>query len=373
MAMKLKKWLYVLGVVVVMSFGLTKCAVINTDVELPNSKKVFKNTEVEYQSSLGDVFRIAKMFMTAKRNIPEPVKPIPVKPISQQQLLAGNEDVIYRLGHSTLLLRLSGEFVLIDPVFGERVSPVSWMGPKRFHQPPINIAQLPELKAVVISHDHYDHLEVDAIKALKDKTANFVTPLNVGERLKSWGIKESKITQLDWWQSVSFDSLTFTAAPAQHFSGRGLFDKDKTLWAGWAIKSQHSDVFYTGDTGYFDGFKQIGERLGPFDLTIVETGAYNDMWLPIHMLPEQSVQAHVDLKGKAMMPVHNGTFDLSLHDWFEPLDRALVAANQHQVELLTPIFGEAVSIKAPQPTGRWWQSISLSDDDHDARQIAQIR
>ena len=359
----MKRWLYLLGVIIVASFGLSRCTVINSEAELSNSKGKFANSEIDYNSGLGDIWKISKMYFTAKRNVPEPQLPVPVKPISIEQLLAGKEDIIYRLGHSTILMRLDGELILIDPVFNDRASPVQWIGPKRFHQPPILLAQLPQIKAVIISHDHYDHLEQDAIIALKDKTEHFLTPLKVGERMINWGVDKNKVTELDWWQEAKIDSFTFVATPAQHFSGRGIFDRDKTLWASWVVQSSQSKLFYTGDTGYFGGFKQIGERYGPFDITIVETGAYNDMWSEIHMLPEQSVQAHIDLKGKAMMPVHNGTFDLSLHDWYEPFERVLAASQQHQVQLLTPIFGEGVNIVKPQSSHRWWLDVIVNDEN----------
>ena len=356
----MKKRFVAIGVILVASLGLSRCALINSEVELPNADKKFTNTEIEYKTSLSQTWKIARTLGSAKRNVPEPQLPVPVKPISQAQLQQGDEDVIYRLGHSTLLLRLAGEFVLIDPVFSERASPVQWFGPKRFHQPPLSLAQLPPLKAVVISHDHYDHLDYHSIIALKDKTEQFITPLKVGDRMISWGVDSHKVTQLDWWQEVSFGELTFIATPAQHFSGRGVFDRDKTLWAGWVIRSTDSNIFYTGDSGYFGGFKQIGEKYGPFDIAVVETGAYNDLWPDIHMLPEQSLQTHLDLQGKAMMPVHNGTFDLSLHDWYEPFERVLDAANTHKVKLLTPIFGQQVSISKPDAEYRWWLDVIVA-------------
>jgi len=321
----------------------------------------FVNSEIQYESGLGDIVGISMAYLTAKRDAPEPAMPVPLKMINKAELDQTNEAVIYRLGHSTLLMKIDGSYVLADPVFSERASPFSFVGPKRFHQPPISMEELPQISAVILSHDHYDHLDKAAILTLADKVDQFVTPLKVGKTLVKWGIDPKQITELDWWQDIKIGSLTLTATPAQHFSGRGLFDRDKTLWAGWAIKGEQANVFYTGDTGYFSGFKEIGERLGPFDLSMVETGAYNKLWKDIHMHPSESMQAHLDLNAKAMMPVHNGTFDLSLHDWYEPLESILNLAQENKVKLITPIFGEAVMIKDPQPTQAWWQSLVVEE------------
>ncbi|MCL4151376.1 UNVERIFIED_CONTAM: hypothetical protein GTU68_000392, partial [Idotea baltica] len=254
-------------------------------------------------------------------------------PLTAELLNQDKSDSVFRLGHSTILLRIDLDLILFDPVFSDRASPVQWMGPKRFHQPPISIEQLPDIKAVVISHDHYDHLDKQAISDLDKKVEFFITPLKVGQHLRDWGIDDAKITELAWWQSTQVDTLKITAAPAQHFSGRGLFDKDETLWASWVIEGWESKIYFSGDSGYFGGFKEIGERLGPFDLTFIETGAYNTLWPDIHMFPEQSLQAHLDLQGEVMVPIHNGTFDLSLHNWHEPLQQITELAAEKDVTL----------------------------------------
>ena len=317
----------------------------------------FVNSEINYQTGLGAMLDMSLAYLTAKRDSPEPTTPVPLAMIDLVELDKRKDAVIYRLGHSTMFMKIDGEYILLDPVFSERASPFTFVGPKRFHQPPISINNLPNISAVIISHDHYDHLDKDAVLKLDNKVERFITPLKVGKTLVKWGINPSKITELDWWQETQLGSLTFTATPAQHFSGRGLFDKDETLWAGWAIKGNQANVFYTGDTGYFSGFNEIGERLGPFDLSMVETGAYSKLWKDIHMHPSESMQAHLDLNAKAMMPVHNGTFDLSLHDWYEPLESIRALAQEQGVQLVTPIFGEAVSINAPQMTKAWWQDM----------------
>lgn len=304
----------------------------------------FQNTEVAYKTELSSVWSIIKAYIKDDRTAAIPEFPIPVIPVTRDMLLALDHDAIIRLGHSSLLLKIDGEFVLLDPVFSERAFAVQWVGPKRFHDTPISIDELPPIKAVIISHDHYDHLDKAAIKKLTHITEVFVTPLKVGDRLRDWGVPGNQIIELNWWQSTSVSSMKFTATPSQHFSGRGLFDKDKTLWASWVIKGKNANVFFSGDSGYFGGFKEIGERFGPFDITLMETGAYNELWSEIHMLPEQSLQAHIDVKGHIMMPIHNSTFDLALHNWFEPLEEITLLANQKHVTLSTPKFGEVVNI-----------------------------
>ena len=174
----------------------------------------------------------------------------------------------------------------------------------------------------------------------------------------SWGVDANKVHELDWWQELAIGKVKLTATPAQHFSGRGVFDSNKTLWASWAITTPQSSLFFSGDSGYFDGFKHIGEKLGPFDLTILENGAYDRNWSQVHMTPEETMQAHIDLKGRALMPVHNGTFDLALHPWYEPLERLSVLASELEVPLVTPIVGERTVINKPDASHFWWRLMS---------------
>ncbi|MEP4101888.1 MBL fold metallo-hydrolase [Paraglaciecola sp.] len=325
------------------------------NVDNDNSVKKFTNTEINQTTSKSDYYDMIKAYWNDKRDQATPNFNIPVIPLIDELLAPDESDILFRLGHSSILLRIDQNLILFDPVFSERASPVQWMGPKRFHQPPISIEQLPNIKAVIISHDHYDHLDKHAILELDKKVEFFITPLKVGKHLESWGIEKSKITELNWWQSTQVDTLKITATPAQHFSGRGLLDKDETLWASWAIQGAESNIYFGGDSGYFGGFKEIGERLGPFDLTLIETGAYHELWPEVHMFPEQSLQAHVDLKGDVMLPIHNGTFDLSLHNWNEPLQRITELAADKEVVVLTPKFGERVNVKTPERTTfNWW-------------------
>ena len=310
-----------------------------------------------FRKTVGLMWRM----LTQKPDTTVPRAPIPVRALDAAQLAAAPDMSLFRLGHSTLLLKLGGEFWLTDPVFSERASPVQWAGPRRFHAPPIAIADLPPIKGVILSHDHFDHLDRAAVLALAPKVEHFITPLGVGDRLIEWGIPAAKVRQLGWWEQTAVAGLRLVATPAQHFSGRGLSDGDTTLWASWVILAGDLRLFFSGDTGYHADFSTIGERLGPFDVTFMETGAYDAQWPDVHMQPEETLQAHVDLRGGWLMPLHNGTFDLAMHAWHEPFDRILALAQARGVPLATPGMGERLSLAQPQAGARWWQAVEAAE------------
>jgi len=285
-----------------------------------------------------------------------------VLPLTRADLEAAPDRSLFRLGHSTVLLKLRGGFWITDPVFAERASPFRWMGPKRFHAPPIALDDLPPLRGVLLSHDHYDHLDRDAVLRLSDKAEVFLAPLGVGDRLVAWGVPEAKVRQFDWWQETQVDGIRLVATPTQHFSGRGLFDRDRTLWASWVLIDPPAGegdaglrLFFSGDSGYFDGFREIGRRFGPFDVALLETGAYDPKWAYVHMQPEETVQAHVDLRGRVLLPIHNGTFDLAMHAWTDPFERVSALSAERGIALATPRMGERFDLAAPRPTTAWWR------------------
>lgn len=315
----------------------------------------FRNPVPRPVEGFGKTLRIIWNALFNKPAGTAPNSAMPVQAITPVQLDAAPDRSLFRLGHSTMLIKLRGAWWLTDPVFAERASPFQWMGPKRFHQPPIALRDLPPIRGVILSHDHYDHLDRETIQYLAATTDVFVTPLGVGDRLIEWGVPAAKVHQFDWWQSVEIDGLHLTATPAQHFSGRTPFDGNSTLWASWVIVDDDLRVFFSGDTGYFDGFKTIGERLGPFDITLMETGAYDAQWPYVHMQPEQTVQAHIDLRGRWLLPIHNGTFDLAMHPWQEPFERVLALAAERAIPLATPRMGERLDLASPHAGERWWR------------------
>ena len=256
-------------------------------------------------------------------------------------------------GHSSLLIHMDGYRILTDPVYEAKITPV---GPTRFNKEvPIDPTELKDIDVVVISHNHYDHLNKYSIKMIHKEVARFVVPLGVGAQLEKWGVSREKITELDWWDSYEYDDkLTITSTPSQHFSGRGLTDRNKTLWASYVITTLDHNIYFSGDSGYFDGFKTIGEKYGPFDIAFMECGAYNKAWTYVHMFPEETVQASLDLKAHFVWPIHWGTFNLAFHDWFDPMKRVTLAADAKGVRLLTPIFGQVVEYPGKMQTEKWW-------------------
>lgn len=317
----------------------------------------FVNPVAMREHSFGETVRIWWSVMLHKPAGTAPAAAVPVQAITADALAQAPDDTMFRLGHSSILLKLKGEFYLLDPVFSQRASPVQWAGPARFHAPPISLQALPPIKAVILSHDHYDHLDHATILALAGKTQHFLAPLGVGQRLLDWGVDAAKVRQLDWWQETELDGLQLALTPARHFSGRGLGDRDSTLWASWVIRHESLRLFYSGDSGYFDGFKAIGARYGPFDVALVETGAYDKQWPDVHMQPEETLQAFRDLNGRWLLPVHNGTFDLARHRWQEPLERISALAQEGGVRLATPAIGEPLDLKQPHPGRPWWREV----------------
>lgn len=268
------------------------------------------------------------------------------------------------LGHSTVLIEIDGKRVLTDPVWGPRASPFSWVGPKRWYPPLIELERLPRIDVVAISHDHYDHLDLPTIERMRAWNTEFVTPLGVGAHLEYWGVPRERITELDWWEEKKVGDLTLVCSPARHASGRHLFDRDRTLWAGYALVGPTHRVYFSGDTGLFPEFAQIGEKYGPFDVTMVEVGAYNQAWPDWHSGPEQAVQAHRMLRGKRFLPIHWGLFTLASHNWTEPMERTVVAAEALGVSVLTPRPGESVE-PASAVTQRWWPQVAWKTAQED--------
>jgi L-ascorbate metabolism protein UlaG (beta-lactamase superfamily) len=263
------------------------------------------------------------------------------------------------LGHSTMLIEIDGLRVLTDPVWGPRASPSRLAGPKRFQPVPVALHAMPPVDLVLVSHDHYDHLDYSTIRELAKRDVPFVTSLGVGAHLEAWGVRAERIIELDWWEShrLPNSALTVTAAPSQHFSGRGLKDRNATLWSALVIRSQRHGIFFSGDTGMTTEYQTIGERLGPFDLVMLEVGAFHPAWGDIHLGPENALKALALLGGGPLLPVHWGTFSLAMHAWDQPAETLLELAPKAGAQLLMPRLGEAVEPAHADDVVPWWRAV----------------
>ncbi|GGP61253.1 MBL fold metallo-hydrolase [Streptomyces calvus] len=267
------------------------------------------------------------------------------------------------MGHSSVLAEIDGHRVLFDPVWGERCSPFPFAGPRRLHPAPLPLAALGPVDVVVISHDHYDHLDLPTIKALAGTDTLFAVPLGVGAHLEHWGVSAGRLRELDWHETTKVGGLTLTATPARHFCGRGLRNTQHTLWASWVVAGDEHRIYHSGDTGYFDGFRDIGADHGPFDATMIQVGAYSDFWPDIHMTPEEGVRAHLDLQGGdpaagVLLPIHWGTFNLAPHAWAEPGEWMKDAAEEAGQAVAFPRPGEPFEPAGKLPVEAWWRAVS---------------
>ncbi len=260
-------------------------------------------------------------------------------------------------GHAGVLVEIDGLRVFTDPVFSDRVSPFESVGPERFFSSPLALEELPRIDAVVISHDHYDHLDMRTIRHLAARGTVFFVPLGIGAHLERWEVPAAQVVELDWWETGELGPLKIVCTPAVHYSGRGLLNGNETLWSSWVLIGPKHRFYHSGDSGYSPHFAQIGERFGPFQLTSIKIGAYDWTWEDIHMNPEQAIQAQVDLKGGRMLPVHWATFNMAIHDWDEPIRRAKIAAAAAKVDMVTPRPGELVETGLPFASSDWWDGL----------------
>lgn len=311
---------------------------------------------VKAEMSSGDMVRaIRGMF----RNTPDarPNPPIEVHRLDSTQVADYRSETRFIwFGHSTILLQIDAKNILIDPMLSEVPAPHPLLGGKRFAEElPLELKSIPKIDAVLISHDHYDHLDYPSIKTLKDRVDRFYVPLGVSAHLLEWDIPKDKIVELDWWEEETFKELKFISTPSQHFSGRGLTDRDRTLWTSWIIQSETENIYFSGDSGYAKHFREIGEKYGPFDLAMVECGQYNELWPEVHMFPEQTIQAGLDLKARKVMPIHWGAFKLALHSWKDPIERAMIQAKAVDMPMLVPEIGVPSHIDSTSVVDYWWE------------------
>jgi L-ascorbate metabolism protein UlaG (beta-lactamase superfamily) len=312
--------------------------------------------ETHLDQSFGLMVSALWDYVTAQDLAPE--RNIEVVEIDSSQLANPlNANQLLWFGHSSFLLQTANQTLLFDPIFSDTAAPHPTLGSKRYSKTlPITPAQLPPIDAVIISHDHYDHLDYPSIMELDAKVKHYYVPLGVGQHLLHWGIAPERITEMDWWQSNDLNGIKLTLTPARHFSGRRLGNSNSTLWGGWMVDAPDQRVFFSGDSGYGPHFKEIGQRFGPIDIALLDTGQYNFRWQTVHMLPKQSLQAAQDLDVRIMMPVHWGAFTLSLHPWDEPAEQTSLLAQEQNQAFVIPRIGELMQlVHEPKVRDSWWQ------------------
>lgn len=321
----------------------------------------FENAIPTKQSTGFEWSSIPKFFTNGENKVPTTLLP-------QQELtkkMFEIKDSLPRVtwfGHSAIFLELENKNIFIDPMLGDVPAPHPLLGGSRFNKDlPLNIESLPDIDLVLISHDHYDHLDYGTIQQIKDKVNQFYVPLGIKAHLTKWGVEAHKIKEFDWWESAIFAEIEVTAAPARHFSGRA-FKRNNTLWSSWIIKSKNHSIFFSGDSGYAPHFKEIGEKYGPFDFAMMECGQYNHQWAHIHMTPEETIIASKDVKANLVMPIHWGAFKLALHSWDDPIVRATKKAEELNIKLASPILGESFLIDSNNyPSNKWWKQVPKSE------------
>ncbi|MBS9463470.1 MBL fold metallo-hydrolase [Flagellimonas sp. 389] len=324
-----------------------------------NKERFVNEKDVPKNLSFAETLGIMRKFFFTKVTNGSPDKPLKVQKIDSTAIADYNGDTrLIWFGHSAFLLQINGKNILIDPMLSDVPAPHPWLGSGRFSKElPIAIEKISRIDAVLISHDHYDHLDYESIRKLKDKVGHFYVPLGVGVHLKAWDVPNDAITELDWWQEATFSDLKFVCTPAQHFSGRRFNDRQSTLWSSWVIKSMDESIFFSGDSGYSGHFKTIGKKYGPFDFAMMECGQYNESWADIHMFPEETVQAGIDVKAKYIMPIHWGAFKLSLHSWTDPIERVVKKGGTSDIGLVTPKIGEPILLEELSGyNDTWWRN-----------------
>lgn len=323
-----------------------------------NGKDFANAQEIDMGFSLEAIWTLMGEYFRS-REIAKPPSGLPTHEITDEVLeLVQPETEFIWIGHSSFLVRMDSLNILIDPMFSEVPAPANFLGGSRFTKEiPFTLDRLDRVDVVLISHDHYDHLDYPSIQALSQKTKHFLVPLGIGAHLERWGVAKEKIQELDWWEEYRFQEIQFAFTPAQHFSGRALNDRFHTLWGSWVIAGPKDRIFFSGDSGYAPHFKDIGELYGPFDIAFMEAGQYNKRWPDVHMFPEQSYQAGLDVRAKAMMPIHWGAFSLSTHSWKEPAVKLWSKAKNSEITVVIPEIGERVQLSNLPEVSAWWETL----------------
>ncbi|PCJ65026.1 MAG: hypothetical protein COA58_10910 [Bacteroidetes bacterium] len=289
----------------------------------------------------------------------EPETSLPILPFDKKAFLASSERIkMMWYGHSVVLMRIAGKTILIDPMLGPNASPIAPFPTKRFSENTLNlIDDFPEIDILLMTHDHYDHVDLASFEKLKPKVKQYITTLGTGRHYEDWGVDPSNITELDWWESIKVDGIEIHSTPSRHFAGRGATNRAKSFWGGWVLKSANENIYFSGDGGYGDHFTEVGQRLGPFDFGFMECGQYNELWHQIHMYPEESVQAANDAKVQNIMPVHWAGFALAQHAWKEPVERFTAETNKQDQCYITPRLGQMFTVNSNMREA-WWEDYS---------------
>lgn len=328
----------------------------------PNFKDGNFVNRIETKMLADDVSYFGLFFRYFSGGVPDqaPTRPLPTTKTDLKSIPADQPTLIW-FGHSSYLISIGGKKILADPVFSERASPVQYAGPKSYPGTMLySLDEFPDLDVIVISHDHYDHLDIHTIKTLNEKTKMFCVPLGIGSHLEHWGVDPSKIREFDWWEGEEvLEGIKLTSTPARHFSGRG-FTRNQTLWSSFVLETGGFKLFIGGDSGFDDAFKEIGDKFGPFDLAMLECGQYDPQWPFIHMMPEETVSAAIDLKAKVFLPVHWGKFTLSNHPWRDPITRAVKSSLERGAKVTAPKIGEPIILGQSYPFQEWWNSSELT-------------
>jgi L-ascorbate metabolism protein UlaG (beta-lactamase superfamily) len=372
---KLTKWLMVsLSLLMILAIGIYMFLQTPIFGEHPNDEQIksfavspqFNSKTEEFQNRRPEVFAemranmsiptmLAEWFEDRSGGRPEQLLP-EVKPDLNAFLVPSDDTKLIWFGHSSFLLNMSGTIIMVDPMFSKVASPLGLIG-ERFQPPVLSFEELPPIDIVLLSHDHYDHLDMGSIRYFADKDISFVAPLGLSSHLRSWGVPDAQIVEKDWWETHVISDVEFIAAPSQHFSGRDGIKNNSTLWASWIIRNKTSNLYFSGDSGFDTHFKTIGDRYGPFDLALVEDGQYNSRWPAVHLFPEEAAKASVDLKAKRAMPVHWGMFELSYHAWHDPITRFSKALAETDVALVTPLIGQTIEINEDLSNKNWWEEL----------------
>lgn len=371
--MKYFKLIMITFFLCILSFFLIYIIVVNyypsfgddlTDIQKEEFKK-FKNfkdgkfinrLDVPEKLTFNRFLDLGYKYFTTKVKNGVPNFNIPIINIDSSDLKEFKGTRMFWFGHSAFLVQHNSVNILIDPMFGKVPAPMDFLGGKRFSKKlPIRSEKLPEIDYVLISHDHYDHLDYESILKIKNKVNKFIVPLGLGNHLIKWGVSKKKIIEFNWWDSKVFDGINFICTPAQHFSGRKFNNYRSTLWSSWVIKSDSLSLYFSGDSGYDIHFKNIGEKFGPFDVSLLESGQYNKLWPDVHMFPKETVKAGIDLKSKKIIPIHWGAFKLAMHPWNEPAIEVLKESNEKNLIVEIPKIGEPITIDSlDNEIDNWW-------------------